>query len=138
MANRYVVVDTDVFIWLNRGRAEATHYAPFVEDRRIVLSFATVAELWLGAEVRGYGERSRRELEASIEAAVVVRPTKDISREWARLVARARGMSPGHPLGQQAHAHDAWVAATALHHSLPLLTGNRRHFEGLPGIDLLG
>ena len=29
---------------------------------------------------------------------------------------------------------DAWVAATALRHSLPLVTHNRRHFEHIPGI----
>jgi tRNA(fMet)-specific endonuclease VapC len=137
VADRYVVVDTDVFIWLIRGKAQATDYAPLVEGRHIVLSFATVAELWLGAERRGYGDGSRRELESRIAVSVVVRPTHDLTVAWARIVAQARGMSPGHPLGQQEHAHDAWVATTAIHHGLPLLTGNQRHFAGLPGLDLV-
>ncbi len=137
MAGDYVLVDTDVFISLLRGRTEAVRYASLVEGRRIVLSFATVAELWLGAEILGYGKKSRKELKAGVAGTVVIPPTREVTREWARVVAQARSMSPGHALGQKAQYHDAWVAATALHHELPLLTANRRHFEGLPGLDLV-
>lgn len=36
----------------------------------------------------------------------------------------------GHPLGQPEHSNDAWIAATAVAHGVPLVTGNRRHFVG--------
>jgi predicted nucleic acid-binding protein len=29
---------------------------------------------------------------------------------------------------------DAWIAATAIRHDLPLGTNNRRHFEGVSGL----
>jgi len=32
---------------------------------------------------------------------------------------------------------DAWVAAVATRHGLPLLTHNRKHFEALPGLALV-
>lgn len=132
----HVVVDTDIFIWLQRSKKRATLYAPLVAGKRLVLSFASVAELWRGAYAQGYNENSRRRLEAAIGLAVVAPPTAKLTHQWARLTNDAR--TTGHPLGQKAQAHDAWVAATACHFGLPLLTGNRRHFEGLPGLDLVG
>lgn len=39
------------------------------------------------------------------------------------------------------HSHhlllaDALIAATALQHGLPLLTGNHKHYRNLPGLDV--
>ena len=130
-----VVVDTDVFIWLVRGKMPAALRAPLVVEKRLVLSFATVAELWRGAYAKEYGDRSKRALDRKIEASVVVPPTRDLTERWARLTDDARRR--GQPLGQGDHAHDAWVAATSLVLDLPLLTGNRRHFVGIEGLDLV-
>ena len=29
---------------------------------------------------------------------------------------------------------DLWIAACAMHYGVPLLTGNGRHFAGMPGL----
>jgi tRNA(fMet)-specific endonuclease VapC len=131
----FVLVDTDVFIDLTRGKAKAARFLPLVDGQLLVISFVTVAELWRGAYRRGYNEDSRKRLQADIAATVVVTPTEPITHEWARLTNECR--VAGHPLGKGEHAHDAWIAATARHHSLPLLTGNRRHFERCPGLQLV-
>lgn len=104
MANQFVLVDTNAFIHLTRGRSKAERLRPFVEQSRMVLSFVTVAELRLGAEVRGYNEASRRRMESEIGGSVVVPPTDELSHEWARLTCEARAMNPGHALGQQARS----------------------------------
>lgn len=39
--------------------------------------------------------------------------------------------------GQKVEEFDAWIAATALRHGIPLATNNRRHFEGIPGLTLV-
>jgi predicted nucleic acid-binding protein len=134
-ASAYVVLDTDVFIWINRGRRQATRYMSLLDGKRMILSFATVAELWRGAYVQNYSEASRRRLEADIGTAVVVPPTNALTHEWARLSADAR--AAGHPLGAKAQAHDAWIASTARSLKVPLLTDNRAHFDGIPGLTLL-
>lgn len=131
----YLVLDTDVFVWLTRGRGdEHARYVPLVQGKRIVLSFATVAELWRGAYLLNYGERRRGRLRSDLEAAVVVPPFDDLTHEWARLTVEARAR--GHPLGAPAQANDAWVAATARYYRVPLLTGNLRHFLALPRLIL--
>lgn len=94
-----------------------------------------MAELWRGAYAQGYNESSRSRLEADIGLTVVVHPTSALTHEWAQLVDQMRSL--GHSLGQSAQAHDAWVAATARHFQLPLLTENRRHLDGVPGVELV-
>ncbi|HKA67323.1 MAG TPA: PIN domain-containing protein, partial [Solirubrobacterales bacterium] len=103
--------------------------------KRIVLSFATVAELWRGAYTQKYNDANRTKLEADIGLAVVVPPNNQLTHEWARLTAQARAAS--HPLGQKSQAHDAWVAATAKHFDIPLLTGNQAHFQKIDGLRLI-
>ena len=132
--SRYIVVDTDVFVWLVRGRDTAAKYAELVEGARIVLFFATVAELWRGAYVKGYNDNSCRRLDADIRGCVVVPPSNDLTHAWARLTAQARTM--GHALGQKAQTHDAWIAATALQYDLALLTDDHG-FQGYPQLRLL-
>jgi tRNA(fMet)-specific endonuclease VapC len=132
----YVLVDTNAFIHLTRSRERAERLRQYVENSRIVISFVTVAELRLGAHIRNYSEDSCRRMESEIAACVVVPPTDELSQQWARLVSAARGMSPGHPLGQPAQAHDAWIAATSRLFDLPMLTEDS-DFAGLPGLRLI-
>lgn len=48
--------------------------------------------------------------------------------EWARAMSvKGRPVAPS----------DAWIAAVALRHGLPLVTHNRRHFEQLAGLTLI-
>jgi predicted nucleic acid-binding protein len=42
----------------------------------------------------------------------------------------------GHPLADRAHANDLWIAATAVHLDVPLLTADRV-FESTPRLQLL-
>jgi tRNA(fMet)-specific endonuclease VapC len=135
MPDDFILLDTDVFISLTRGRRVAATFGPLVEGRLLVLTFVSVAELWRGAYHRGYNDESRRRLESSIASTVVVPPTDGMTHIWARITDAARRV--GKPLGQKAQAHDAWIAAAAIHHDLPLLTGNTRHFQDVDGLDLV-
>ena len=48
--------------------------------------------------------------------------------EWARVMS-----IKGRPIAEA----DAWVAAVALRHGLPLVTHNRKHFDGIPGLTVI-
>ncbi|HEY9171794.1 MAG TPA: type II toxin-antitoxin system VapC family toxin [Verrucomicrobiae bacterium] len=39
--------------------------------------------------------------------------------------------------GQTVGDNDLWIGATALHHQLALVTNNPRHFQGIPGLQLV-
>lgn len=128
-----IIVDTDAFSMIWRGVSD--HLAEQLVGSVPVLSFATVAELHFGAAKAGWGERRTLALEAALRRYVVAPYDQELALLWGRLKAQAQ--NAGHPLGQAAQTNDLWVCATAIYHSAPLLTLNRRHFEGFPGLSIL-
>lgn len=135
-----LLLDTDVLIDLARNSPRAPIWRPLVADKVPIVCFVTVAELWKGAILKAYGDELRRTLRATVNSLVVVPSTDDLAEEWAKVVTEARGLGQAlgaAELGKNVHAHDAWIAATARLRDLPLLTGNRRHFEGLPRLQLV-
>ena len=73
-------------------------------------------------------------MEERIGECVVLRPDEDLARLCGVLRAEARRL--GHPLHEPVHANDLWIATCAVHHDVPLLTANRRHFAKFPPLRL--
>lgn len=130
-----VVLDTDVFSVLFDDRPGAEEIAATVRDRRTPLAFPSIAELVSGARHARWGPARVGRLEAAIERAGYLMPTAGLLRLCGRL--RAEALWLGHPLGQQAHANDLWIASCAIHYEVPLFTNNQRHFAGFPGLELV-
>ncbi|MGI9003625.1 MAG: type II toxin-antitoxin system VapC family toxin [Pseudonocardia sp.] len=131
----YVVVDTDVFSYIWQGRSQGVPYETYIRGKVPVLSFTTVAELHYGASYRGWGDRKIRELEAALRVYLVAPYNPQMAKLWGILKTQARRAA--HPLGANDHSNDLWIAATAIFHDAPLLSHNRRHFEGMPGLNLI-
>ena len=134
----WVLLDTDVFSFLLPFRRDtrAELYRPHVEgeSRFAVISFVTVAELYVLAE-RWKGEPSRvRKLEAHLRSAVVVPYDVDICRTYAKL---KTGLTNPSGSTRVIETNDLWIAACAVRHAIPLITHNRRHFEGIPGLTVI-
>lgn len=130
-----VLLDTDAFSILHRGGVRADALRPVVEGCLPLLSFVTVGELLRGALAAGWGEARRIQLRARIDAMTVLPYDEQVIDAYARATSQA--VAVGHPLGQAIHSNDAWIAATAMAHEVPLVSCNRRHFAGLPGLTLL-
>jgi tRNA(fMet)-specific endonuclease VapC len=131
----YVVVDTDAFSHLWQNTQQAAALAPHIQGSVPVLSFTSVAEVYFGAAKANWGDARIRRLDEAVRRYLVVPYEDGMARLWGRLKAQAQ--STGHPLGQNDQTNDLWVCATAIYHNAPLLTLNRRHFEGFPGLVLL-
>ncbi len=131
-----VVLDTMVFSAFGvRGRTELrAQYRPHVEGRRIVLSFQTVAEVRFGALNAGWGAARRQELEQRLLNATVAVPDDDLARAYAQMKHELRQL--GHGLSQKDHDGDRWIAATAVHHGLPLASSDGI-FVNVPGLELI-
>jgi predicted nucleic acid-binding protein len=123
-----VVVDTDVFSFLYKGDTRASAYSPHLVGVRPHLAFATVAELHRWSVTRGWSQPRTDKLRAAIAKYKVLHSDEPTAEHWARVMSLK-----GRPMG---HA-DAWVAAVALRHGMPLVTHNRRHFEGIPGLAVI-
>ncbi len=118
-----LLLDTDVASFLFKRSPRADRFRPLVAGKRLVLSFMTVAELYRWTIVRNWGDRKTHQLEATLRRYVIVPYDRDLAWAWARIVAACERA------GRRMPPSDAWIAATALRHDLPLVTSNIRDFE---------
>ena len=118
-------MDTDVVSYLFRGDPRAEAYRPAIDGRILVISFMTVAEMEYGARNRGWSEHRLAALRRHLGSFVVYPFRTELCRAWAEVMdAAARH-------GCRLECADAWVAATARLHALPLVTNNSRDFRGI-------
>lgn len=129
-----VVVDTMVVTSLvnaSRRPDRASDYRTLIAGRRIVLSFATVTEMRYGALKANWGELRRRGLERDLARFVIVQPDDRLMQVCAEL--RATREQAGHALGQKIHEADRWIAATAIHLGVNLVSDDAV-FQGVPDL----
>lgn len=112
---------------LQRGGKGAAHR--FLETNRgvgLYLSFITAGELAAGSSL-ARAERWR----SFVDGFRVLHSTREVCWEYGKLY---RFLQTNRLL---IGGNDLWIAATALAHALPLVTRNRRHFERVPGLELV-
>jgi tRNA(fMet)-specific endonuclease VapC len=124
------LVDSDwVSSYLN-GRPEAVQLLSSLRTAGLAISLITYGEIYegiyFGRDPQAY-ERVFREFLRRVQ---VLSPNRAIMRQFARLrgTLRRRGQTLPDP--------DILIAATALYHSLTLVTRNLRHFERIPNLQL--
>jgi predicted nucleic acid-binding protein len=126
-----VVSDTDVLSFpFNRDPIRAPRYESLLGGTFIYISFASAAEMWFGALLRGWGERRISELERFLSQYTVIETVPEIRRAWARI--RVDAQRSGFVIERQ----DAWIAATAIHLGVPLVTHNASHYAHMPHLDV--
>jgi tRNA(fMet)-specific endonuclease VapC len=95
----------------------------------LALSFQSVAELWDWAESNHWGTKARNGLDTFLRRFLVIPYDFDLAKTWARVMEAARQE------GRRLEAGDCWIAATAVHRGVALLTNDRdlvdRRIEGL-------
>lgn len=109
----------------------AVPYLGTMSNQILSISFVTLGELLAGAGERGWGARRRDALIVFMDQFFVLESNRAVAEAYAfiRNDLRARG--------RWSSDNDAWIAATALAYQLPLVTHNRRHFEHIPGLELV-
>jgi predicted nucleic acid-binding protein len=120
------IVDTDVFsevLWNKQG---AGLWNPLLAGRILAVSFATVGELWAGAEkARSKWSQARRDaLTQALRRHVIIPGTHTVAERFGGMYARFKG---------QISDGDMWTAACALAQAerLPIATNNLKDFERL-------
>jgi tRNA(fMet)-specific endonuclease VapC len=116
-----VLLDTDVFSFLYKASTQAALYAQHVKGKTIALSFVTVGELLLWSKTRNWGAARIADLERRIALTGVIPYDMDL---------KSRIKTIGSPVPD----NDLWIAATAIRHSIPLISHNRRNYDEIPGL----
>jgi tRNA(fMet)-specific endonuclease VapC len=125
------LVDTNVISYLFRRSPEAELYLPYLVGRELGISFQTMAELHRWAIGRNWSATRWARLEWLLEGTAVYLVDQAVIRAWAEVVVQRERR--GRPIADA----DAWIAATALVQGLPLVTHNRRDFEGIDGLEII-
>ena len=125
------IVDTDVVSMLFKGDTRALAYRPHVTGRLLGISFMTLAELERWSLERAWGQRRKLELAQHLTRYAVLPVSRELCGKWAEVSFAPK--SRGCPI----QTADAWIAASALHYQVPLITNNRSHYSIVDGLVLL-
>jgi tRNA(fMet)-specific endonuclease VapC len=139
-----VIVDTSVFINLERasekvrdadlGQLLSAILTPSLDaDEEVAISAITASELLHGVHRAASALRARRD--AYVESVLGAIPVIEFDLYTARVHARlwADLSASGRDIG----AHDRLVAATAIGLGWKVATGNLRHFDRVPGLEVV-
>jgi predicted nucleic acid-binding protein len=133
-----LMVDSDVYSYLQKNNpAHASPYRPHLQGHTIALSFITVGEQYAGCLrkiMRNEWPRSRLQgLEALLLSVVIVPYDIEICKVFGEL----RTLKNQDGSDRTIDTNDLWIAACAKRYSLTLVTNNRRHFENIPGLNII-
>lgn len=118
-----MLIDTDVLIWYMRGNRKA--YSALEKAEHFSISAVTYMELVQGMRNKNELNRLRRALNGWNSKILYI--TEDIS-------VKAMFFVEQHFLSHAIQLADALIAATALAHALPIVTGNDRHYKVLKDV----
>lgn len=122
-----MLVDTDVLIWHLRGYPQATRRLDLLPS----LTISAVSYLEVLQGMRNKAELIAVQKMLQRRQATTLPLTETITLRATELM-EALTLSHGLQMG------DALIAATALEHGLPVLTGNVKHFAAVPGVLIEG
>jgi tRNA(fMet)-specific endonuclease VapC len=126
-----VVVDTNIVSFQFKRDTRAQLYDPHLTGRQCVLSFMTLAELDRWALERNWGPARQARLDRHVRQFAIAFADRTLCRWWAETCDRAR--RSGFPISPS----DAWIAATALGMTVPLVTHNPADYAGVKGLTVI-
>lgn len=122
-----VLIDTDILIDVSRDTRPAVEFLDALEQSgRLAVSVVTQMELIVGCR----NKAELRVVDSFLRRFAAIRVNDLISDRAVELLREFR-LSHGLLIA------DAFIAATALEWICPLASGNRRHYEFIPELDLL-
>ena len=125
------IVDTDVVSMLFKGDTRAIAYRSHLTHKLLGISFMTLAELERWSLERQWGTSRRLDLAQHLRHYTVLPVSRELCLKWAEVSFAAR--RKGRPI----QTADAWIAASALHYQVPLITNNRSDYSAVDGLVLL-
>ena len=131
-ATARLVVDTDVASFVFKWHPEfAPRYVDVLRGYELVVSFMTMAEMRQGAMDANWGPRKCAVLEAYLADFSVLHSDSLLCSTWAAI--RNESTQKGRPISSA----DAWIAATALVLSTPLVTNNPKDYRHLDNLQIV-
>jgi predicted nucleic acid-binding protein len=129
-AKPIVLVDTDVASSLLKGTTIGLEYFRLLHGYQLAVASITAGELLFGALRRRLGPRRHLYLELFLTDCLVLQLEEGMARVYAQVMVDRERM------GKRLEKADGWIAATAIHHRVPLATHDR-DFIGTPRLNVI-
>jgi tRNA(fMet)-specific endonuclease VapC len=121
-----VIFDTNILIELYRGNLVVKEEVQQIKSNVFYISSITAAEFIVGAK----NKADLKEIEKQLGKYTVIPINTDINDIFIDLFRT-------HALSHRPGIADTLIAAIALYYHLPLYSFNKKHFQFIPGIELL-
>ena len=126
MAFQMVIFDTNILIELYRGNEVVKKKVEAIPSEIYYISSITEAEFMIGARDKNDLQKVQKQLSNYTSIPI----NTEISNLFITLFNK-------YTLSHRPGIADTLIAATALYYHLPLYSLNTRHFQFIPGIELL-
>ena len=130
-----VIVDTSVWVDVERGRLTHVDIADTVRNDAVFLAPHVIAELEFGVHCAKTDAQRNKRIAAL--ARIKRKPCLGVDRVTGELFGRLAAQLRKDGKDARHRVHDLWIAALALQHGYAVLTENPRHFRDVPGLTVL-
>jgi len=129
------LVDTDLWIAVERGNLSAADIQAITKQAPVYLSPVNLAEIRFGIELMANSKQKQRAtaLLRRMRRKPLLRITADTADVFGVLAARLTRAGRGHEFRVQ----DLWLAAQAVQQKFTLLTGNAKDFRDIPNLKIV-
>ncbi len=131
MKTTHLLLDTNIVSYIMKNAPQAKLYENHLSGKTLAISFITVGELWAWAEHAQWGEQKRKKLESALRNFVVIPYDYEIAKKYGEIITQRKH------IGKPISFADAWIAACALRHQVPLVTHNAKDFENIPNLSVI-
>jgi predicted nucleic acid-binding protein len=129
------LIDTNIWIAIERGRLSAADIHAITRQAPIYLSPVNLAEIRFGIDLMADAKQKTRAMAMlrRIRRKPLLRIGAETAEEFGSLAARLAKSGRGPDFRIQ----DLWLAAQAIERKFTLLTANARDFRDIPGLRFL-
>ena len=126
------LIDTDLWIAIERGRLTAADIHAITRQDPIYLSPVNLAEIRFGIDLMSDAKQRLRasRMLRRMKRKPLLRIGAETAEVFGALAARLMKSGRGHDFRVQ----DLWLAAQAIERKFGLLTGNPKDFDDVPGL----
>lgn len=124
------LLDTDICVHWLRANAAVHAHVTAVGPHALAVSIITLAELRYGASCSARPDENHQAIDDFTGGLTVLDITPEIARRFGKIKAFLRAT------GNLIEDFDLLLAASALTHSLTLVTNNTSHFQRIPDLNL--
>ena len=130
-----IVVDTGIWVDVERGALSASDVASVTLQDPIFISPVSIAELAFGVE--GASTEGIRQKRMAALNRLKKKPCLHIDEETGAIFGSVAARLRKAGRGADFRIQDVWIASQAIQHGYRLLTENERDFRDIPGLDIL-